>query len=128
MSDAHGLPYRPLRSMSEARSFADGVVILEGDDGGQVYVVCAASMVKCSEESLSELLRDLDEIAWPGNDADMAKVFYERRAAESDVAGGTGGAVVAEGIWIHDEFIKLRLGDAIREVLEGKRPRINEGA
>ena len=124
VSDAHGLPYHPLRSMAEARSFSDGVVILEGDDGGQVYVVCPASMVKCVEELLSQLLRDLDEIAWSGNDPDMARVFYERCAVGSGVAGGMGGAVVREGIWIHDEFIKLRLGDAIREVIEGKRPRI----
>jgi len=110
--------------MAEARSFSDGVVILEGDDGGQVYVVCPASMVKCVEELLSQLLRDLDEIAWSGNDPDMARVFYERCAVGSGVAGGMGGAVVREGIWIHDEFIKLRLGDAIREVIEGKRPRI----
>lgn len=128
VSDARGLLYQPLRSMAEARSFSDGVVILEGDDGGQIYVVCPASIVKCAEESLSELLRDLDEIAWPGNDPDMARVFYERRAVGSGVTGGMGGAVVREGIWIHDEFIKLRLGDAIREVIEGKRHRIKEVA
>jgi hypothetical protein len=46
VSDAQGLSYHPLHSLAEAKSFPDGVVILEGDDGGQIYVVCPASVVK----------------------------------------------------------------------------------
>jgi hypothetical protein len=60
VSDAHGIPYHSLRSFEEAKSSSDGVVILEGDDGGQIYVVCPASLVKCSEEALNNLLRDLN--------------------------------------------------------------------
>lgn len=128
VSDAHGIPYYPLHSLEEAKSFPDGVVILEGDDGGQIYVVCPASLVKCSEEILDQLLRDLDDIAWPRNDADMAKIFYERHPVGAAIVGGMGGAVATEGVWIHDEFVKLRLDDAVREVIAGQHHRISDAA
>ena len=60
ISDAHGLPYYPLRSLDEAKACADGVVILEGDWGGQIYVVCPARMVACEAATLQQLLEDLD--------------------------------------------------------------------
>ena len=128
VSDAHGITYRPLRSLGEAKSFPDGVVILEGDDGGQIYFACSASLVKCSEEALNDLLRDLDDIAWPGNDPDSARVFYERRPVGSPIFGGMGGGYVTEDIWVHQEFIDAGLSDRIREVIEAKRPRISAAA
>ena len=128
LSDAHGIPYHPLHSLEEAKLFPDGVVILEGDDGGQIYVVCFASLVKCSEDILDQLLRDLDEIAWPENDPDMAKIFYERHPTGAGIAGGMGGALVTEDIWVHNEFVKLQLDDAVREVIAGQRNRIRDAA
>jgi hypothetical protein len=125
-ANAHGLPYQPLRSLEEARSHPDGIVILEGDDGGQIYVVCPAPLIKCSEEILKQLLRDLDAIAWPGNDPAMAHAFYERRPLGSKVPGGMGGAPVTQGIWVHEDFIKLGLESVIQEVIRGKRARISQ--
>src|SRR5206468_1397497 len=78
VSDARNIPYQALHSLDEAKSFSDGTVILEGDDGGQIYIVCPASLVQCSTEHLNVLLRDLDGIAWPNNDPNSARVFYER--------------------------------------------------
>jgi hypothetical protein len=83
VSEATGLRYLPLRSLEEAKSFSDGTVILEGDDGGQIYLVCPASMVSCSLSSLQNLLTDLDDIAWPGNDPNSASIFFERCATGS---------------------------------------------
>jgi hypothetical protein len=128
ISDMQGLPYQPLHTLEEAQSFIDGAVILEGDDGGQIYVVCPASMVKCSIKRLNKLLRDLDEIAWPGNFSHMRRIYYECLPVGSGVAGGMGGAVVKDGVWIHDEFIHMKLDTAIREVIEGKRARIHNVA
>lgn len=58
-------PFVPLPSLADARDVPDGVVILEGDYGGQIYVVAPAARVACSEGALQLLLRDLDDIAWP---------------------------------------------------------------
>jgi len=40
------------------------MVIFEGDYGGQIYATCPASLVRCSEETLQGLLRDLDTVGW----------------------------------------------------------------
>ena len=126
VSDARNIPYQPLHSLDEAKCFSDGVVILEGDDGGQIYVVSPASIVQCSAETLNDLLRDLDAIAWPGNDPNSARSFYERLAVGAPVFGGMGGAVVRNDVWIHRDFEKLKLGRAIREVIAGQRARIGD--
>ncbi len=124
MADAHGIAFHPLASLAEAKAAEDGVVILQGDDGGQVYVVCPASLVVCAESALEQLLVDLDELAWPGNDADMRRVYYERLATGSGVSGGMGGGRVTTEPWVHGDFIGRGLGPAIAEVLRGVRARI----
>jgi hypothetical protein len=118
------MPYRALTSLDEAQSYSDGVVILEGDDGGQVYVVSPAAMVRCSDEALEDLLRDLDKIAWPHNPPDMARVFFERHEVGEPIWGGMGGATVIADIWIHPEFVEAGLQGAIRAVIEGQRLRM----
>jgi len=128
VSDARDVPYQPLRSLDEARSLSKGVVILEGDDGGQIYVVCPSSLVRCSAETLNDLLRDLDTIAWPHNDPDAARVFYERLSIGAPVCGGMGGAVVTNDVWIHGDFVNLKLDRAIREVISGQRAHIRDAA
>lgn len=124
MADAHGVAFRPLASLAEAKAADDGVVILQGDDGGQVYLVCPASLVRCAEATLEQLLIDLDELAWPGNDPNMRRVYYERLATGSGVPGGMGGGRVAAEPWIHGDFIGRGLGAAIADVLRGDRARI----
>jgi hypothetical protein len=124
MDKSNALPYSPLKSLTEARAVSDGVVILQGDDGGQIYVVCRASEVSCGVEVLDGLLLDLDDIAWPGNDPTKRRVFYERLPVGAGVAGGMGGGRVTDEPWIHKEFVKLRLAPRIIEVLQGKRDRI----
>jgi hypothetical protein len=128
VSDARNIPYQALHSLDEAKSFSDGTVILEGDDGGQIYVVCPASLVQCSTENLNDLLRDLDGIAWPNNDPNSARVFYERLPMGSPVFGGMGGAIVSDEVWIHQMFCEMNLESAIREVLAGERARIRDAA
>jgi hypothetical protein len=128
ISDAHDIPYHPLHSLEEAKSCSDGVVVFEGDDGGQIYVVCPAARIECSSEILEVLLRDLDHISWPRNDLNSARVFYERLPVGAPIFGGMGGAMVEDGVWIHQSFVDLGLDDPIREVIGGRRSRITDAA
>jgi hypothetical protein len=109
-------PFIVLKSLNEAKSYEDGVVILAGDDGGQTYLVCLASQVACAEQDLELLLQDLDEIAWPGNYPDMRQIHY--------MTGSTDAEVASVEPWIHPMFIERGLGTVIHEVLQGKRERL----
>jgi hypothetical protein len=128
VSDSRSIPYQALQSLDEAKSFSDGTVILEGDDGGQIYVVALASLVRCPVENLNHLLRDLDGIGWPNSDPNSARVFYERLPVGAPVFGGMGGAIVSEDVWIHQMFCDMNLESAIRGVLVGERARIRDAA
>jgi hypothetical protein len=123
-AEAHGGSYAAVRSLAEAQALHDGAVVLEGDWGGQIYATVPARLVRCDEQALERLLRDLDPIAWPGNEEDGARVFYERVPVGGGVAGGMGGAVVMDGVWVHEEFESLGLADAIGDVIAGERERI----
>jgi hypothetical protein len=125
MAEALGGGYVSFASLAEARAQADGAVILEGDDGGQLYVAFPASTVSCSERSLEILLRDLDAISWPGNDENMARVVYERRAIGDGVSGGMGGGVITQNGWVHPALAALGIEVEIRSVLNGARERLS---
>ena len=120
MADASGQPYIALRSLDEAKLAPDGVVILEGDDGGQIYAVARAPAVRCSEETLQRLLRDLDAREW--NDPSMAHLVYERRPVGSPVAGGMSGGTVLAELWVHQRLSHLE--SSIAAVLRGERDAI----
>jgi hypothetical protein len=110
---------RPLGSLAAARDTPDGVVILEGDYGGQIYLVAPAALVECSEGALELLLRDLDELAWPGSEADASSVRYEELPLGAGVPGGMGGGKVTGAVWIHPDLSEH--AEAIRAVLTGER-------
>lgn len=124
MDDTGKATYRPLASLSAARADAHGIAVLEGDDGGQVYIVCSAQQIQCSDTVLQQLLIDLDEIEWPGNDPNMRRIYFESRPVGEGVPGGMGGGQVVDGFWIHPSLAKHGLSDAIKEVLSGKKQRI----
>jgi len=121
---AHGIPYQPLHTLEEAKTYPDGIVVMEGDDGGQIYLVCPAFLVTCSQESLEQLLRDLDAMKW--NDLSMARVFYERQPVGTGIAGGMGGGRVTGDLWVHDQFVQEQVDRLIRKVLQGELPRLPE--
>ncbi len=123
VAEAKGAPYYPLRSLEDAKSVSDGVVIFEGDWGGQIYLVCPAFAVMCPEHWLEVLLHDFNEIAWPGNDGG-ARIFYERLAIGSGVSGGMGGGRVTAAVWVHRRFVEIGLEPEIREVVGGQRDRV----
>jgi hypothetical protein len=123
-ADAAGRPYQALRSLVEAQAAVDGVVVLEGDYGGQIYVVVPAREVRCSEEALTQLLADIDEGEWA--DEGGARVYYERHALGASISGGMGGGTVAAPIWVHPKLNVAPI--SILEVLHGERSRLIRGA
>ncbi len=115
MADAHRRPYHPLRSLAEAQAVPDGVVIFEGDWGGQIYATCPASIVRCSKETLRDLLCDLDAVGWC--ELDGARVFYERHPSGTSVSGGMGGGRVTDDLWVHPRIKALGLSAPLRAAL-----------
>jgi|SRR5947209_9982769 len=124
VADAHGIPYRALNSLADATAEPNAVVILEGDYGGQIYLVARTSDVRCSEEALQRLLCELDALEW--NDPDGTRVYFEVHQAGQGIPGGMGGAVVTEQPWVHPHLRHLETG--IREFLIGKVNSLGAGS
>ena len=123
MADAHGTPFNPLRTLDEARQHDDGVAILQGDWGGQIYAVIPALMIRCSTNTLRKLLLDLDTEAWSCNENEGASIYYERKPAGTGVAGGMGGGASTGQLWLHPEFDEI--AEQIRRVIVGEQEAIN---
>ena len=122
MADAHGTPFHPLRTIEDAQQHDDGVAILQGDWGGQIYAVIPARMICCSIDTLQRLLLDLDTEAWSCNENEGASIYYERKPAGTGVAGGMGGGASTGELWIHPEFDEI--ADQIRRVIAGEQKAI----
>jgi hypothetical protein len=123
VSDAHGTSYRAFRSLEEARGAEDGIVVMQGDDGGSIYLTCPVHLVRCNEAALGRLLLDLDRYIW--NDPDSAAMFFEQAPVGSGIAGGTGGSSVIAGVWLHPKLEQKQLRPAVEAVLADRRKRIN---
>jgi hypothetical protein len=121
-NESRGAGYEALGSLEDARAHPDGALVLEGDYGGQIYLTCPASVVECSESTLAALLRELDRIAWPTNDNDGIAMHFEVAPVGAGIAGGIGGGIVTESVWVHDEFHRLQLAEEIRDVVLGLKP------
>lgn len=76
MAEASGTTYKSYKSLEEAKVDSNGVVILEGDYGGQIYVVVQARDVKCKDGLLFDLLQYLDRLEW--DDPDGANIFMNQ--------------------------------------------------
>jgi hypothetical protein len=128
MGATGGPDYRSFGTLVEAQAHPDGCVVLEGDDGGQIYAVFPAHEVLCGQPTLETLLRDLDSICWPGNDLDSACVFFEAQPLGTPVIGGMGGGIVQDGGWIHPNLVALGLAEEIFAVARGSQERLSERA
>ena len=119
-----GTAYISLKSLQQARQDPYGIAVFEGDDGGEIYIVCPASLIQCSEDELWNLLQDIDEIEWPNNDPDMRRIYFESRPRGLPIPGGMGGAMVLADAWIHPRLLQRGYGKPIREVLGGRIERL----
>jgi len=122
VADANGDEYSALRSLSEARAFKDSTVILEGDYGGQIYVVAPVGCVKCNEARLYSLLAEVDATQW--DDPEGVSIFFERLPVGARVPGGMGGAAVQRSVWVHERLQVHRV--AISAVLAGECESIHQ--
>jgi hypothetical protein len=122
VADAHGGSYGAFRSLDEAKEAETAAVVMQGDDGGSIYLTCPARLVECDEASLRRLLLDLD--AFDSNDPESAGVYFEQVPVGAGVAGGTGGGVVTDGVWLHPKLEALGVREAVEAVLSGRRPRL----
>jgi len=123
LAESEGNTYHAFDSLPEAQRDPEGVVILEGDEGGQIYVVVRAMDVACSEEILRQLLVDIDNHEWPGNYPDMARLCFEKHPVGAGIAGGMGGGLVSAKLWVHPRLEPF--ASAIAEVIYGQRERLD---
>jgi len=126
INEAFSLNTKFIKDFEEARATRDAVVIMEGDWGGQIYVVCTMEQIKCDEDTLKQLLKDLDGIAWECNEGEGQGIYYEVRKVGEGIGGGMGGARVESGMWIHDEFKEKHLENEIKKVIFGEQIRIRK--
>jgi len=117
VSDSRGEAYRAFRTLAEAQEVSDGVVVMEGDYGGQIYLTCPARLVNCDQATLEQLLRDLDRLGW--KNSETSHLFFERGNPGSGVWGGMGGGLIVEGVWLHPELQKLGIEERVRDVIGG---------
>lgn len=100
------------------------VAMLEGDFGGQTYVVCPVHRIRCDETTLRQLITDLNAIEWPGNPPENKLSFF-RADLGTNVGGGMGGGFYTEDIWVHARLRQKGLEPRIRAVLAGERARLD---
>lgn len=111
--------YRAYSSLEEARGDPDAAVVMEGDYGGSIYLTCPVRHVGCDAAALASVLRALDKLDW--DDPDGARVYYEHRPVGSGVAGGTGGGIVRDGVWVNPHF-SANIAADLADVVLGRRP------
>lgn len=114
-----GAEFRPIANFEEAKKTPDAYVILEGDWGGQIYLVVPMSLVLCSEPTLRALLLELDRRQW--NELEGVGLYFERHAVGDLIPGGMGGGRPLSGLWIHRALALRGLRRAIEEILGGTR-------
>lgn len=123
-AEGHDLPYHAFTSLEEAWRNADAAVVMEGDDGGQIYLTCPVACLRCNHDTLTALLEDLNSLAW----GDGEGLYYEVLPPGSAVGGGMGGGLVLDHVWLHQDFQEMWLRAEVEQVIAGMRPRLSTEA
>lgn len=126
LAAARGQPYTAFENLVVARAHPDSVLIFEGDYGGMIYLAVPARLVACGEDTLEQLLADIDSVCW--GDSGGAGLYFEVLPVGSHVAGGMGGGRVVDGVWLHADLEMLLLRPEIVAVLAGRAARLSEAA
>ena len=119
-------PNRPL-NLDEARLNPDGYLIVDGEWGGICYLVYPARLVECDEKTLQLLAHDLEEAIFAGG-SEGAKVWYERLTLNEELSGyamGEDSGIALKTLWLPKWSIEARLSEAIHQILDRKRERLN---
>lgn len=122
MADAHTRSYTAYSTLAEAGQDDDAAVVMQGDEGGTIYLTCPVRFVRCDERTLHTLLLDLDKLDW--NEPSSVGLYFEHAPVGTGIAGGTGGGVVAEGVWLHPSLETPDLRESVEAVIAGQRSHI----
>jgi hypothetical protein len=124
IADAAAGAYESFPSLAVARHARDAFGILEGDDGGQIYVVAPVERVACSQPTVNSLLQHIDAREWKAPEA--ARLFFEGHRPGDGVPGGMGGGIADPNVWTHPRLSVPRA--AILAVLAGESATILDPA
>ncbi|MCX6782279.1 MAG: hypothetical protein NTW66_04150 [Candidatus Magasanikbacteria bacterium] len=116
---------RILKNFDSAKKALNGVVVFEGDWGGQVYLSCPMKYVKCSENVLKKLLRDIDASEWDCNKGIGTNLTYYKAKPGDGICGGMFGGVVEDELWIHPDIAEDKK-ELIKKVINGELTTINQ--
>ena len=115
---------RILKSLADAQKTPNAVVVMEGDYGGQIYLICPVAVLECNHETLKLLLEDLGALAW----GDGEKIYYEALPLGASVSGGMGGGLVLDHVWLHQDFQEMKLRPEVEQIIAGLKPRLSSEA
>jgi hypothetical protein len=91
MADLHGVEYEAVESLIEAQARTDFAVVMQGDDGGSIYLTCPAAPVEGSSPRASGFTRGSRSRA------------CDRRSRRSSPANETGSTSTAISVQWRDE-------------------------
>ncbi|MEK7554836.1 MAG: hypothetical protein AAB518_02540 [Patescibacteria group bacterium] len=122
-SKAHNQKFEPLEGFDEAKKYDDGYLIMEGDDGGQIYLSIPAKLITIPEVNCQKLLEAIDGAIW--GDLEMARICYERIEINQGIVGGMGGGMATSSLWLHNnlEVARKEINLFLRNVLPEKEAR-----
>ncbi len=114
-------------SLETARGLPDGYVVLDGDYGGICFLVCPASMVKCNEETLSQLAVALEDLVFPGNTSGATVHIdrFDRGEEVKDYSVGEENGVALNTLWLPSWLLDSGLGERIQRVLDGQLQKLD---
>jgi hypothetical protein len=116
-NNANNIKYKSFDSLEEAKNYENTYVIFEGDYGGQIYLTCSTKIVKCTEEELYTLLKEIDEKNW--QEPEGAGIYFEQIPEKRGVVGGMNGGYITDDLWVHPQIENIN-EEEIRKVITKK--------
>jgi hypothetical protein len=104
-------PYKPLKTLEEARAAEHGAVVIEGDWGGTVYLSCPVKYVHATQEEIEALAEWLERQFWGCNFLSDGEgghgVYYKDAPPGTGIWGGMGGGRHLDGLWAHPDIAEV---------------------
>ncbi len=117
-------PYKEITTLTQAHAHPDSVVLLSGDWGGHVFLVCRVRYVQCAEPALQQLLHDLNLIAWPMDRQGSTQLMYVHGDEWHGWVPDASRIQFNGRLWVDQLFVELALVPDIAAVLRGERERL----